>query len=75
MVVRMRATRSHRDNRRSHHALQQARFSKCQNCGAMHKSHTLCMECGSYDNRKVIDFAAKATAKAKRKAEEKSAKA
>lgn len=64
MVVRMRATRSHRNNRRSHHALDAARASKCQSCGALHKSHTVCMSCGSYNGRKVIDLAAKATKKA-----------
>ncbi|MFA6459075.1 MAG: 50S ribosomal protein L32 [Candidatus Paceibacterota bacterium] len=63
----MRATRAHRDNRRSHHALGAARFSKCQNCGTMHKSHTICMTCGWYNGRKVLDLAAKAAAKAKRK--------
>ncbi|MCL5781849.1 MAG: 50S ribosomal protein L32 [Patescibacteria group bacterium] len=36
----------------------------------MHRSHMLCMNCGSYKGRKVVDFAAKAvrkTAKAKQK--------
>ena len=72
MVVRMRATRAHRDNRRSHHALTAARLSKCGNCGAMRKSHTVCMNCGWYNGRKVIDLAAKAAkkaAKAKKAAE------
>lgn len=68
MVVRMRATRSHRNNRRSHHALDAARFSKCKNCGAAHKSHTICVSCGWYNGRKVLDLAAKAASKAKRKA-------
>ena len=69
MVNRMRATRSHRDNRRSHHALDAARVSKCQNCGAAHRSHAICMNCGWYNGRKVIDIAAKSAAKAKRKAD------
>ena len=70
MVVRMRATRSHRNNRRSHHALDAARFSVCSNCKASHKSHTICMSCGWYNGRKVLDLAAKAVNKAKRKAAE-----
>lgn len=72
MVVRMRATRAHRDNRRSHHALEAARLSKCANCGAQHRSHVVCMNCGWYKGRKVIDLAAKAAkkaAKAKKAAE------
>ncbi len=71
MVNRMRATRAHRDNRRSHHALGKARLSKCQNCGVLHKSHTICMNCGWYNGRKVIDLAAKAAAKAKKVSETK----
>ena len=68
MVNRMRATRSHRDNRRSHHALSAARMSTCANCGAAHRSHAICMGCGWYNGRKVIDMAAKAAAKAKKTA-------
>ena len=66
MVNRMRSTRSHTGNRRSHHALAGVRVSKCQNCGAMHKSHAICMNCGSYNGRKVLDLAAKAASKAKK---------
>lgn len=66
MVNRMRATRSHRNNRRSHHALTVVRFSKCQNCQALHQSHRICMNCGTYNGRKVLDLAAKAVRKAKR---------
>jgi large subunit ribosomal protein L32 len=69
----MRATRSHRDNRRSHHALGAARVSKCGNCGAAHKSHAICMACGSYNGRKVLDLAGKIAAKAKRAADKKKA--
>lgn len=68
MVNRMRATRSHRDNRRSHHALDAARVSKCQNCGVAHKSHAVCMSCGWYNGRKVLDLTIKASAKAKKAA-------
>jgi len=72
MVNRMRSTRSHTGNRRSHHALEGARLSKCANCGAAHKSHSICMNCGSYNGRKVLDLAAKA-AKAVKKTEAKKA--
>lgn len=64
MVNRMRATRSHRDNRRSHHALEAVRTSKCANCGTPHRSHAICMSCGWYNGRKVIDLAGKAAARA-----------
>lgn len=64
MVNRMRATRAHRDNRRSHHALDAARASVCQNCKALHKSHAVCMNCGWYNGRKVLDLTVAATKKA-----------
>jgi large subunit ribosomal protein L32 len=67
MVNRMRATRSHRGNRRSHHALTVVRFSKCKNCNALHQSHRVCINCGSYNGRKVIDMTPKKI-KAKSKA-------
>jgi len=76
MVNRMRSTRSHTGNRRSHHALDAVRLSKCANCGAMHRSHAVCMECGWYNGRKVLDLAAKAAKKAaKAKQNETQAKA
>lgn len=59
MVNRMRANRSHRDNRRSHHAIDDVRLSKCANCGKPHLRHTMCAECGTYRGRKVIDMTPK----------------
>ena len=70
MVNRMRANRSHRDNRRSHHALDDVRLSKCANCGAMHLRHTLCEKCGTYKGKKIVDMTAlvaKKTEKSKKK--------
>ena len=58
MVNRMRANRAHRDNRRSHHALEDVRLSKCANCGSMHIRHTMCEKCGTYRGRKVVDMTA-----------------
>lgn len=62
----MRSNRSHTGHRRSHHALDDVRLSKCSNCGSMHISHTLCEKCGTYNGRKVVDMTAlvaKSTAK------------
>ncbi len=69
MVVRMRATRAHRDNRRSHHALGTTRLSTCE-CGAKHERHTACQACGKYRGKQVIDVVARterAQARTKRK--------
>ena len=69
MSVRMRVTRSHTGNRRSHHALKEPRLSKCDKCGAQHLRHRMCPECGSYRGREVVDVVTKKAARMKRREE------
>ena len=75
MVNRMRANRSHRDNRRSHHALDDVRLSKCANCESMHLRHTMCEKCGMYRGKKVIDMTALVAKKTAKKQKTEKAKA
>ena len=68
----MRATRAHRNNRRSHHALVAPALAKCE-CGAMGRRHQVCAQCGKYRGRQVIDMVARAersAERAKRKSKE-----
>ncbi len=58
MVNHMRHTRAHTANRRSHHALKTPMLAVCSNCGAMHKPHHMCLECGFYKGRQVMDLKA-----------------
>ena len=58
MVVRMRATKSHRNNRRSHHALVAPSITKCE-CGGIQLRHRACEKCGKYRGRQVTDIVAK----------------
>lgn len=58
MTIRMRHTRGHSNNRRSHHGLETPRLSRCSECGAMHIRHTVCDSCGTYRGKKMIDTAA-----------------
>ncbi len=58
MVNRMRHTRAHTANRRSHHALKAPVLAACSNCGAQHRPHHMCLECGFYNGRQVLDLKA-----------------
>jgi len=66
MVIRMRHTRSHTANRRSHHALTSPEMAVCKNCGAEHRPHHMCLSCGFYKGRVVIDLKAKRDARVAR---------
>ncbi len=59
MVIRMRHTRAHTKNRRSHHALTAPELVKCSNCSEPHRPHHMCQACGFYNGRLVIDMKAK----------------
>ncbi len=63
MVIRMRHTRAHTANRRSHHKLSAVRLMKCGNCGAMHTMHRACSACGTYRGKKTLDVTKKAEKK------------
>jgi len=66
MVIRMRHTRSHTANRRSHHGLTSPEMAVCKNCGGHHRPHHMCLNCGFYNGRVVIDLAAKNKARTER---------
>ena len=54
----MRHTRSHTANRRSHHALKAQVISLCSECGAPRMNHTICLNCGKYKGKVVVDVQA-----------------
>jgi large subunit ribosomal protein L32 len=67
MVIRMRHTRAHTGNRRSHHALKAKIFSSCPNCNQPKETHVVCTNCGFYRGRKVIDVVKKVEKKQTKK--------
>ena len=69
-VPKQRHTKSRRNRRRSHHALEKRSFSVCAKCGSDVISHHVCQNCGTYAGREVIDVLSKLTKKEK-KAKEK----
>lgn len=60
----MRATRAHRDNRRSHHALDAMRLTKDVKTGSVHQRHHVDMATGMYRGRKILDVTGSALATA-----------
>ncbi len=58
MVVRMRKTSSKTRQGRSHRRLKEHNLSTCTNCGDFHRPHHMCLSCGYYNGRQVIDLAA-----------------
>ena len=75
MVVRMRHTKSHTANRRSHHALKSTSFAKCENCQALKRRHNVCPACGFYRGMKVVDLIKKTEKKQKKAKAKKAAEA
>lgn len=69
MSIRMRHTRAHTGNRRSHHGLEEPRFSKCDKCGEKRVRHTACKNCGTYRGKEVVDVMAKLDKKARKQKE------
>jgi len=70
MVVRMRHTRAHTANRRSHHALKSVPLALCKECGSPKMPHAICEVCGKYKGREVLDVHS-ALARKERRAKEK----
>lgn len=69
MVVRMRHTKSARNQRRSHHGLENPSVSFCTHCRKEVRPHTMCQNCGYYRGRQVIDVLAKLDKKERKQKE------
>lgn len=65
MVVRMRHTRAHTANRRSHHALKGTRLTTSKE-GTVHPRHRVLLDGSTYRGRSVMDAGAKRLARAQK---------
>ncbi len=66
MVIRMRHTRAHTKNRRSHHALSGKTITTDAKTGVSHLRHRASLETGTYRGRKVMDLTKQAGKQAKK---------
>jgi len=66
---KQRHTKSRRNKRRSHHALKKQHFSVCPKCGQPVLPHRLCLNCGTYAGKEMVDVLSKLTKKERKKKE------
>ncbi len=57
MVVRMRHTRAHTKNRRSHHRAPETSIVVDKETNVPHMRHRICLETGMYKGRQVLTVA------------------
>lgn len=58
-VPKHKVSRHYRGNRRRHIFLDAPTLVPCQTCGLLHRAHHVCKNCGSYNNRQVIEIRGK----------------
>ncbi|MGH6960594.1 MAG: 50S ribosomal protein L32 [Dongiaceae bacterium] len=54
-VPKKKTSKSRRNMRRAHHALESAAWIECPNCGEHKRPHHVCSACGHYDGRQVAE--------------------
>lgn len=67
MVIRMRHTKAHTGNRRSHHALKAIPTVTDKETGSVHLRHRVDLKTGLYKGRKVINVVKKVEKKIAKK--------
>ena len=53
-VQQNKVSKSRRNNRRAHDALQAGNPNECPNCGELKRPHHICSSCGFYGDKEVI---------------------
>lgn len=54
-VPQRKVSKSRRDKRRAHDALEAKAYNECPNCGELKRPHHVCEACGYYDGREVLE--------------------
>ncbi len=55
-LPKQRISRARQGNRRRHHFLKLPQLVECRNCHEMRRSHHVCLNCGVYRGRQVIQI-------------------
>jgi large subunit ribosomal protein L32 len=55
-LPKQRISRHRQGNRRRHHFIAALNLVRCQNCGDWKRSHHVCLTCGTYRGRQVIEI-------------------
>lgn len=58
-LPKQRVSQAHQGNRRRHHFITAPTLVPCKSCGAMKRAHHVCLECGMYRGRQVIQVEAR----------------
>ncbi len=67
MVIRMRHTRAHTGNRRSHHAIKGKTLTADKDTKSTHVRHRLDLKTGKYRGKQIIDVVKKLVSKKEKK--------
>ena len=54
-VPKRKTSKSKRDMRRAHQKISGTTLSKCPSCGEAKKPHHMCLSCGTYKGRTIIE--------------------
>jgi large subunit ribosomal protein L32 len=65
-VPKQRHTKSKRNRRRMHLFIKPTALSVCVKCKKAVRPHTICLNCGSYKGKQIVDVFAKLTKKEKK---------
>ncbi len=66
-VPKQRHTKSRRNKRRMHLFIKPLLLTKCLKCGESVLPHTICLNCGFYKGKEIIDVLKKLTKREKKK--------
>lgn len=54
-VPKKKTSKSRRNMRRSHDTLKAASYEECPSCGELKRPHHVCLSCGQYNGREVVE--------------------